>query len=268
MAHAHRQLPEHGLRRPFRTQAVPEFAERPEVGPGVLRVLEPRRQEHEAGKADRTTAGGALDQASDRVHGGAVLGGLARHVHLYEDVRGRPRVGGRAVHRVQHVASVDRVDARERDRRLPGLVRLEMPDEMPAHPEIPGRVDLLEGFLHAVLAEVLLAGRDGGADVVHRAGLRHRDQAHVFRPAAGTLGRPSHPLANVREAKGNIGVAHGPAEKERGRRRPSTACDLPVTRSPRPQFARFPVRKILRSQDRKMLYFFNWVSIALTWAAY
>ena len=48
--------------------------------------------------------------------------------------------------------------------------------------------DFLQGFLNLVLAEIALAGRPRGADVVGAEGLRNRDEGDLGRVAAGAAG--------------------------------------------------------------------------------
>src|SRR5688572_2882768 len=64
-----------------------------------------------------------------------------------------------------------------KSRRLFRLVRLEMPDEVPARAgQIPGLRHLLFGFLNLVLSEISLSRVPGSADVTGIECLRHGDE--------------------------------------------------------------------------------------------
>jgi hypothetical protein len=56
--------------------------------------------------------------------------------------------------------------------------------------------DFLQGFLHAILAEVHLPGGRGRADVIGAERLRNGDQPDPGRIAPGPFGRAPHAIAD------------------------------------------------------------------------
>ena len=151
--------------------------------------------------------------------------------------------------------AVDRVDARERPGRLLRLVRLQVADQVPAHRQVGGSADLLQRLLDPVLAEVLLAGVDGGPHALER------DRSSTPPPggrrrAGGRLGRPrprcAPRISDRRAARSACSVTgrettRSPASDRRRPRRPAQRAGL---------------------QAGPTAYFFSCGSIAFTWAAY
>ena len=90
------------------------------------------------------------------------------------------------VEQLQELERIDSVDHPHQRHGPPGLVGLEVPDEMPAHGlfELRQRIDLPPELLGVVLAQVEHARRDQGTDQLHRPLLRDRDQLdRRFSPA-------------------------------------------------------------------------------------
>src|SRR4029453_11922325 len=83
------------------------------------------------------------------------------------------------------------------------LVRLQMADEMPPRRNIGGLANLLQAFLHLVLAELALTGVPRLTYLVDAERLRHRDQRYVRWRSARTLGCRSNPSADVRQVRGD-----------------------------------------------------------------
>jgi hypothetical protein len=77
---------------------------------------------------------------------------------------------------------------------------------MPAEGEVGGVADLLQRFLDAVFSEVDLAGGGRRTDVGGRAGLRDGDEADLVGPPACPTSRAGDTLADVGQARGNLGV--------------------------------------------------------------
>ncbi len=114
----------------------------------------------------------------------------------------RPLAGG-VVEPLQQLDRVDRLDARERCGGLLRLVRLEVADEMPPCRDI-GRVgDLLQAFLHLVLAELPLPGRPRLAHAVGAERLRDGDQRDLGCRPSRAAGRLGDPLPDFGEVAGD-----------------------------------------------------------------
>ena len=96
------------------------------------------------------------------------------------------------VQQLQELERIDSVDHPHQRHGPPGLVGLEVPDEMPAHGlfELRQRFDLPPELLGVVLAQVEHARRDQRADQIRRPLLRNRDQLdRRFSPARAARGR-------------------------------------------------------------------------------
>ena len=79
-----------------------------------------------------------------------------------------------------------------------------MADQVPPDLHVGRSVDLLQGFLHLVLAEIALPGVVGLPDGLDREGLGHRDQPDVLGAPAGSQGGVPHALAYRREPLGHL----------------------------------------------------------------
>jgi hypothetical protein len=96
-----------------------------------------------------------------------------------------PAVGGafvQAAQQVEPVHGVDRVESRGSAARL---VRLQVTHQVPPERRVGERIDLRQGFLHPVLAEVGLSGSRRGADGLGRKRLRDGDEANGGGVTAG-----------------------------------------------------------------------------------
>ena len=107
-----------------------------------------------------------------------MLGRLSGEIHLDQDLDVAALLRDRFVNRSQQVYRVDRVNHVEQRAGLPGLVRLEMPDEVPAKGKTARGKDLGLSFLDLVLAEVHLPGLAGRANGFERERLGNSDEAN------------------------------------------------------------------------------------------
>src|SRR5258708_6055069 len=110
---------------------VAQLAQAPEVWPGLFRVAEPGRKQHQSFQP----RGPALERRP-RYAGyirfqGAKLRRLAREIDLDEQVRSRTLLDRRRVHAAYQIDRVNRMNGRKGGRRLPDLVRLEVADQVP-----------------------------------------------------------------------------------------------------------------------------------------
>ena len=180
-----------------------------EPGPRGLRVVGQRRHRHEA-----ANPGKAFQPSADRVGRHARLRGLAGEVDLQER-RDREPPGGRLrVDRVDQLA--DRVDCTR-------LVRLEVPDEVPAEGVAVDGV-LRDEILCAVFADHLHPGLDERPELGERNVLRRGHDGHV---RAGLLAHAEVALADGRGAQRR----HSPASASRCPR--SFAAGSSITSSSR-----------------------------------
>src|ERR1700693_2784197 len=92
-----------------------------------------------------------------------------------------------------------------------------MSDEVPAEVERLQRVNLVQAFLHAVLAEFPLAGQCRRADIVWRKCLRDGKEENVSGDPMRPFGRRGDAATNGREAIGNVGVRHPSTRRSSGR---------------------------------------------------
>jgi len=118
-------------------------------------------------------------------------------------------VQGRQMHvalRRQTLGDLEAVDTMhpvEGVRHRARLVALQRADEMPLEAQRSQRLDLVDAFLHVVLAKGALAGRSGLAHRGRGPGLAHREQRHARRLAPGKLRRGSDAGAHVMQAGGD-----------------------------------------------------------------
>ena len=82
---------------------------------------------------------------------------------------------------------------------FPGLVRLQVADQVPAERRGGRPVHFLEAFLDFVLAEVDLPGLGGGQDVFRIEGLGNGDEADGGRVAPHPAGGARDAIAYVRQ---------------------------------------------------------------------
>ena len=132
---------------------------------------------------------------------------------------------------------------------LPRLVRLQVADEVPPDRSVGHHADLLQPFLHLVLAEIALAGSHRRRHVPGPVGLRHRHEPHGRRvaPRSGRRSRDTCPDIRQPPAIELVELAHAPggfswasivlACRRTGRSAPSsgTARTRPPHRAPCPR---------------------------------
>ncbi len=100
-----------------------------------------------------------------------MLGRFAGQIHLNEHARARAGARRLDGDRPKQIEAIDRMNPREVRDRFPGLVGLEMADEMPFERETLEGGDLAERFLNAILAKGAVAGLVRGPDIVRAEGL-------------------------------------------------------------------------------------------------
>jgi hypothetical protein len=188
-----------------RAKIVAEGTEPGEDRPRGDRIVVEGRQRHQADEADGLQAGGGPHDGARLVRRGAELRRLAGEVDLHVDLRMAAALGRGLVEAAQEIQRVDGVDRVERPARLACLVRLQVADQVPAQIGMVGgeRVDLGEGFLDAVLAEVALAGGDRGADGVQAERLGDGDEPDGIRRPAARLGGTGDPRPHRVEVGGD-----------------------------------------------------------------
>ena len=126
-----------------------------------------------------------------------MLGRLAREVDLCQQLELAAPAAGTFIQSRRDSGIVDRMDDVESRAGLPGLVRLQMADEVPAKRQIGGPVHLFEGLLDLVFSEVDLARVGGGPDVVGGEGFGDGDEANRGGVAPGPAGGARDPIANA-----------------------------------------------------------------------
>ena len=165
----------------------------------MLRVLDGGRQQHQPDDARGLEALGRLEDRKKRFGAEAVLGRLSGEVDLHQEVDGPSHLLGRPVERIEELAVVNGVDDVEELARLLRLVRLKVPDEVPAERQVLEFRDLPLSFLDFVLAEIDLAGRGGGSDVLGGKGFGDGDEADAGSVASGPAGSVRNAFANAGE---------------------------------------------------------------------
>ena len=205
VAHAHRQLGELRRRDAVFDERVAKRAEAREYGPRRQWIVVERRQGHQPDEPGGLQRRRLAHDGPRFVRRGAELGGLAGEIDLDQDLRLPPAFGRRLVEAAQQVERIDGVDGVERPPGLAGLVRLQVADQVPAEIGVlhGQRLDLGQRFLDPVLAEVAVAGVDGGADGVHAERLRDGDEPDRVRGPAVGLGSAGDALPHRREVGGD-----------------------------------------------------------------
>jgi hypothetical protein len=107
-----------------------------------------------------------------------MLGQFSGEVHLDQDFDLAILLRNLLVNLSQQVYRINRVNHVEQRGGLPGLVRLEMPDEVPAKGKAARRKDLGLGLLDLVLAEVDLPRPGGSANGFEGKRLGNSDEAN------------------------------------------------------------------------------------------
>src|SRR5579859_5432781 len=124
------------------------------------------------------------------------LAGLAAHVHLQQNWEGAPAPRRALIQQLRQPHAIHTLDSREEPDGPLGLVRLQMPDELPSCAGQTQLRDLFLRLLHAVLPKRRQPRFIGSA---HNSGpqrLRDRDQRHLTRrarcaPARSGCARPA-----------------------------------------------------------------------------
>ena len=106
-----------------------------------------------------------------------MLGRFQGQIDLYQHLNRPAGRRGRLIDPLQQIHAVYGVDVVEHPG-FPGLVRLQMADEVPADAP-PGPLDLLQRLLDLVLAEILLTSVSRRTNGVDGLGLRDGDQPDV-----------------------------------------------------------------------------------------
>src|SRR5690606_14101575 len=231
VGHPHRQ-PGSGRLDP--ADPVPHLDQFPEVGTGVLRFVDDGHDRHDADQGD-AEGDQLLGQGLRLFRDHARLLGLPAHVHLEEGGRRgtgslQPGFGQRhPVHGME-----DRGDGPHD----PGLVRLEVSDEVPA--DVGWQLGGLAGqFVGPVLAEVSVSvlveteDRVGRATLAHR---HHRDLRRIPTHALTGAGDPlfhrlqahaTHPKAAIRSGVASRRWLKPPPQAVQ---RPSAVTEIPGRR--------------------------------------
>src|SRR5690606_34227572 len=177
---AHGQSVQLEALRPEPLETLAQGAEGAALG---LQVRGRGRHGHEPAQPETRQGGHARGQFRQFLRRDPRLGGLVVDVHLDEDIERRLslRPGlGEAAGDAEPVHGMDPVETRGH---VPGLVRLDAPDEVPAKVRSPGLRHLGERFLQVVLAEVPLPAVGGRPDRVRGVSLADCQQAHGTRCA-------------------------------------------------------------------------------------
>jgi hypothetical protein len=130
-AHPHRQLAEHRRGHSRRQPSVAQLAEPPEPRSRIFRRIRRRRQRHQADDPRRLAGGCGLEEPRNLRGRHAVLRRFARQIDLDQQFRRVSSVGRPAIELFEQLHAVDRLNHRERRRRLARLVRLQVAEEMP-----------------------------------------------------------------------------------------------------------------------------------------
>src|SRR3954463_2162858 len=208
VAHSHRELSQLGTRDPFRDPRIAQFPQPHEPRSGLFLILVPWRNQHQAGQASRTERLRGIENAPGLVGGRAELRRFSRQIDLNQDLGRSLPLGRRGVHLSKQLDRVDRMDAVKAGRGFPGLVRLQVADEMPPDRDVGRVADFLQSFLDFVFPEVLLACGVGGANRVGAECLGDRNEADGRRIPAGAAGGRMEPGPDRLEVSCDGGV-HG-----------------------------------------------------------
>ncbi len=109
-------------------QRVSKLPQSTKIRARHLRILMPRRHDHEAPYLDGAAGLSDLEDRPEVVHARAVLRRLTRQIDLHEDTWRRPRVGGRFVESSKELFAIHRMNPVEPRRSASCLVRLEVAD--------------------------------------------------------------------------------------------------------------------------------------------
>lgn len=208
--HAHRQRIE---REPARAQLLEERMQRAMRRAFRFGVGFGFGNRHQAAQPQRGQRGDRAREPGRIRRRDAALRRLAADVHLHADVQRRQVRGALLGQALRDLQPVDRMHPVEALGDGARLVRLQRADEMPLElgAQVGERADLVDRFLHVVLAECALAGRVCGAHRVGGKRLRHREQRDRAGRAAGRAGGFVDAAMNGGEAGGEIG--HGGANE-------------------------------------------------------
>ena len=206
VAHAHRQLGELRRRDAVFDERIAKRPQAREHGPRRHWIVVERRQGHQPHQPGGLQRRRLTHDGPRFLWRGAELGGLAGEIDLDQDLRLPPAFGRPLVEAAQQVERIDGVDGVERPAGLAGLVRLQVANQVPAEIGVlhGQRLDLGQRFLDPVLAEVAVAGIDGGADGVHAERLRDGDEPDRVRGPAVRLGSAGDALPHRREVGGDV----------------------------------------------------------------
>src|SRR5256885_454670 len=103
---------------------------------------------------------------------------------------------------------MDHVEARSG---FPGLVRLQMADQVPPNRQVGCPVHLFKSFLKLVFSEIDLAAVGDGSDVVCGEGFRDGDQSNACRVASGPASRSRDSVADIGQPGAKRGgISHAP----------------------------------------------------------
>jgi len=182
MAHPHRELDEARIAEP-----VAKLAERAEPPSRVLRLLDRGGHGHEAADVEVRALAGLGDELAQRVRGAAALRVLAGDIDLDQYADAPPRGRGAFVEFAGELDAVDAVHERGSPDELPGLVRLQVADEVPGVLGQREGVRLVDELLHVVLPEDARTGGVGLPDRREGLLLADGDQRHRRRVAPRAL---------------------------------------------------------------------------------
>src|SRR5262249_21589139 len=136
----------------------------------------------------------------------AVLGRLAGQVDLDQQLDSPAGRMCCLVEPFDKLRAVDRVDHIEAGAGLSGLVRLEVTNEMPLDLEIGSLINLEEGLLYFVLAEVDLPGKRRRANVLYAKHFRNGDEPDRSGITSGAKGGLRDAIADLSKPQGQDGT--------------------------------------------------------------
>ena len=172
----------------FEPGQVAQLAQSPEVRARRFGIGARGRNRHQPTDAHAVEARDGVEQRLHLVGPRAALLCLLAEVDLDERVH-RPAGGlGPPIDLLGQVEAVHGLDAVEEMDGILGLIGLQMPDEVPGH-RMAQRLDLVLGFLDAVLAERGGPRLDGGFHPLGRHCLRNRDEEDAVGGAPGSPAR-------------------------------------------------------------------------------
>jgi hypothetical protein len=130
-AHSHRQLVEHRRGNTRCLPLVAQLSELPEPRARIFRRFRIRGQRHEPNDFGGAACGCGFEEPRHLAWRYAELRGFPGEIHLNQQFRRVLRVRGCLVKLVEELDAVNRLNHRERRRRLSGLVRLQVTKQMP-----------------------------------------------------------------------------------------------------------------------------------------